>query len=232
MPKNQSIPENQMTSVDLPPKPAVKAVFQVVCSVWVIPRYLVYKALHGFFGEDRALCWATESVSKKCGPMGVMYRAAFYERVLRRVGRDVYIGFGTCFSRTCAKLGDNVYIGRRCSVGAVTIGANAHIADGAQLLSGSQHHNAAKDSIQIRHISIGMNAWVGAGAIVMANVGNNACVGAGAVVTRAVGNGVTVTGTPARPIEKVAKHRRVVGSKRMVKQQMTKPRGKSRTKQD
>ena len=152
------------------------------------------------WGESRALTWAAESMSRKCGPLGVLLRATFYRRVLVRVGIDVSIGFGTCFSKCGAELGDRVYIGRHCSVGWVHIGDDAHVADGAQLLSGSQHHAGNDTEIEVQRITIGSRTWIGANAVVMADVGESAIVGAGAVVTRPVAAHTTVAGVPARPI--------------------------------
>jgi acetyltransferase-like isoleucine patch superfamily enzyme len=150
-------------------------------------------------GEDNAMMGLSESLSNFSGTTGVLLRAAVYRRVLRHVGHDCFIGFGTLFSKTGASIGDRAYIGRRCIVGLVTIEADAHIADGVQLLSGA-HHHSTPGSLTIQAISIGQGAWIGAGAIVMADVGPGAIVGAGSVVTRPVPAGATVAGVPARSL--------------------------------
>ena len=183
-------------------KPAPgKRLLERLVRLWVWPRVVTYRLMRRLWGEGRALMWAAESMSRKCGPLGVLMRTAFYRRVLVRVGEDVSIGFGTCFSKGGAELGDRVYIGRYCSVGWVQIGDDAHIADGAQLLSGSHHHASHDTEVEVQRITIGPRAWIGANAVVMADVGEGAIVGAGAVVTRPVAAHTTVAGVPARPIE-------------------------------
>ncbi len=51
---------------------------------------------------------------------------------------------------------------------------------------------------------IGRNVWIGGGAIILSGVtlGDDAIIGAGSVVTRDVAAGVTVVGSPARPVKK------------------------------
>ncbi len=176
-----------------------KSILTMMLTVTVTPRVIGYRLATRLVGVDRSLLWLTESVAHETGPLGVLFRAAIYKRVLRHVGRDVSIGFGTTFSKTDAILGDRVYLGRRCGVGSVTIEDDAKIADNVQLLSGSQHH-AGGDELRLRWITIGRGAWIGTGAIVMADVGAGAVVGAGSVVTRRVEPGTTVAGVPARPI--------------------------------
>ncbi len=83
------------------------------------------------------------------------------------------------------------------------------LADHVQLLSGRHQHGSnestsiLRDNEQIfQTITIGKGAWIGAGAIVMANVGEGAIVGAGAVVTKPVNAGDRVGGIPAKSIIK------------------------------
>ena len=54
------------------------------------------------------------------------------------------------------------------------------------------------DITRIRQIEIGEYAWLGEGAIVMADVGASAMVGAGSVVSSRVPARVVVVGNPAR----------------------------------
>jgi acetyltransferase-like isoleucine patch superfamily enzyme len=155
-------------------------------------------------GQDKALMHLSESLASVPGSWGVLLRAAAYRKVLDSVGDDVFIGHGTLLSKASAQLGDRAYLGRNCIVGAAEIGQGARIADGVQLLSGAHHHATGDDQLTVRAIRIGRNAWIGAGAIVMADVGDGAIVGAGSVVTRPVGAGAKVAGSPARPLAELA----------------------------
>ena len=183
-----------------PPLVHTKRLVRAYLRWQVRPRVWLYRRLWERIGPDRAMQWASESVAGRPGPLGVLYRAAFYENILAGVGEDVTIGLGTCFSRAEAVLGDRVYLGRYCSVGWAEIGDEVKVADGAQLLSGRRHHEPGCGTVKLEKITIGRGAWIGAGAIVMADVGEAARVGAGSVVVHPVPAGTTVAGIPARPI--------------------------------
>jgi acetyltransferase-like isoleucine patch superfamily enzyme len=182
-----------------PPRPYAKRWACAVASAMGLPRWAMYQLAMRVLGDDRAIAWLSESIATMPGFFGVLYRAAMYRRVLRAVGRDVSIGYATTFSRPEASIGDRAYIGRRCSIGWAHIGADVHIADGVQLLSGGHQHDDPQ-ALTVEAITIGRGAWIGANAVVMADVGEGARVGAGAVVTRAVAMGATVAGVPARPL--------------------------------
>jgi len=104
-------------------------------------------------------------------------------------------------------LGDAVYI----NVGCVILdSAQVHIGDGTMIGPGTQivcadHH---RDPVQRRAgieralpVHIGVDVWIGAGAIIMPGVriADRAIVGAGSVVTRNVAADKIVVGNPARP---------------------------------
>ena len=177
---------------------AIKRAISLLLLLTAALRLAAYGLTRTLAGRDRALQGLSESLSRRSGVTGVLTRAAVYRILLRRVGRDVHIGFGTLLSRHDAELHDRVYLGRFCTVGSVRIGRDARIADHVQLLSGAHHHDP--DRPRVRTITIGRSAWIGAGAIVMADIGPGAIVGAGAVVTRPVPPLTQVAGSPARPI--------------------------------
>jgi len=159
-------------------------------------------------GDERAFIGASERIARAPGHLGVYTRQAFYRATLEHVGNDVYFGFMSLFSKRSARLGDRVYIGRMCTLGLVDIGNDVMLADGVQILSGRhQHGTQADDTATLRdneqtftRVTIGRGAWLGAGAIVMADVGEGAVVGAGAVVVKPVAANARVGGVPAKSL--------------------------------
>ena len=176
--------------------------------VFAGPYLIGYHLGRGLLGAQRALAMTSESIARVPGLIGVYTRQAFYRRTLTAVGRDVHFGFMSLFSRPEAVIGDRVYIGRFCVIGHAQIGDDAMLADGVQILSGRhQHGSGSRHGRPLRDnahhyvkVTIGRGAWIGAGAIVMADVGPRAVVGAGAVVVKPVPPGAKVAGVPARPI--------------------------------
>jgi len=183
-----------------------KRCVQAVFGLLGLPRYLCYVVAAGTLGP-RAFLASSESIARISGLRGVYSRQAFYRRTLTACGDDVYFGWLSVFSMTEAVVGHRTYIGRFCSIGFADIGDEVMLADHVQILSGGQEHGAASDgkSMQAQQqtftrVRIGRGAWIGAGAVVMANVGEGAIVGAGAVVTRPVPDHVVAAGVPARVI--------------------------------
>ncbi len=182
-------------------------------------RWAVARRFPGI-GAQRALAGASESIARSPGLVGVYQRQAFYRVALAGVGDDVYFGFMSVFSKPEARIGSGVYIGRFCSIGWADIGDEVMLADGVQILSGGRQHLPADDAKAgqehdlpqgqatmrqgpqvFSKVTIGRGAWLGAGAIVMADVGEHAVVGAGAVVVKPVPAGAKVGGVPARNLE-------------------------------
>lgn len=105
------------------------------------------------------------------------------------VGPDVFVNYGAVML-DCAP---------------ITIGAATQIASSVQLLTPDHPRDPARRRAgwEAAHpIAIGENVWLGGGVIVCGGVtiGDDAIVGAGAVVVRDVPAGATVVGNPARRI--------------------------------
>ena len=195
----------------LPVKRGVQSVFVLVALPWLM-AYAVARLLMG----RRAFSASSESIARIPGLRGVYMRQAFYRQTLELCGQDVYFGWLSVLSMPEARIGDRVYIGRFCSIGYADIGDEALLADGVQILSGGREHDQAtneegtinQQGQSYRRVKIGRGAWIGAGAIIMADVGDGTIVGAGAVVNRPLPDHCVAVGTPARVIKTVSPDQR------------------------
>jgi acetyltransferase-like isoleucine patch superfamily enzyme len=203
---------------------SLQGIGRIAGMVLAVPCALRYLVLRMLLGDDAALSSCSEAIARRPGKLGVYSRQWFYKGVLASVGRDVHFGFLSLFSKTKAEIGSRVYIGRMCTIGWARIGDDVMLADGVQVLSGRRQHSdppgipvppsassgqaapgvpgtVRREAPQVfTQVTIGTGAWLGAGAIIMADVGEHAVVGAGAVVVQPVAAGAKVGGVPARSL--------------------------------
>lgn len=186
---------------------AIKSFARGAAAAVVLPVFVSYRIRQALVGPDRALQGATQLLSLAPGIMGQYLRRAFLMRALDECHAGTTVEFGTLFSRVGARLGRDVYIGPRCCLGLVDIGAGALLAAGVQVPSGPRTHGIDNPFVDIREqpgtltcVRIGAGAWIGANAVIMADIGAHAIVAAGAVVTRPVEPYAFVAGVPARPV--------------------------------
>lgn len=116
----------------------------------------------------------------------------------------LYINYGKH-----TKIGKHVFINFDCTLldlGGITIDDNVLIAPRVSLLSeGHPVSPEARHSLQVGHIHIKKNAWIGAGAIILQGVtiGENSIVAASAVVSSDVPDNTIVGGIPAKVIKEI-----------------------------
>src|SRR4051794_26749308 len=116
----------------------------------------------------------------------------------------LYINYGKH-----TKIGKNVFINFDCvflDLGGITIEDNVLIAPKVGLLSeGHPLSPTERHSLVPGHIHIKKNAWIGAGATILAGVtiGENAVVAAGAIVSKDVPDNAVVGGIPAKHIKNI-----------------------------
>lgn len=183
-----------------------KALARSLGLLLVSGRLIAYFLARLLIDKEKAFAAASESIARVPGLRGVYSRQAFYRFTLAACGADVYFGWQTVFSKTGARIGDGVYLGRRCSLGLVEIGDHTMLSDGVQILSGRRQHGTEGDSgvpykeqVQtFSRVHIGSNAWLGTNAIVMADVGSSTIIGAGSVVIDAIPESTLAAGVPAR----------------------------------
>ncbi|MGB5163094.1 MAG: acyltransferase [Thermoanaerobaculia bacterium] len=170
---------------------------------WRLLGYFLWRQI---IDKEKAFAAASESIARVPGMRGVYQRQAFYRHTLDACGKDVYFGWQTVFSKTGARIGDGVYLGRRCSLGLVEIGQETMLSDGVQILSGRRQHGTNRNKElpykeqpqTFSRVSIGTNAWIGTNAVIMADVGNSTIVGAGAVVIEPIPEFALAAGVPAK----------------------------------
>lgn len=183
---------------------ACKRCLQGLFMVAVLPRLLLLAAWRALLGP-RAFLWASESIARIPGLRGVLSRQAFYRSTLARCGQDVHFGWMSVFSMAEAEVGNRVYIGRFCSLGYAQLEDEVMLADRVQVLSGGREHTRGDSSAAMQsqeqvyeRVRIGRGAWIGTGAILMADVGEHSIVGAGAVVNKPIPPFSVAAGVPAR----------------------------------
>jgi acetyltransferase-like isoleucine patch superfamily enzyme len=190
---------------------ALKRVVFALATLAVSPALLSYWVRSAIVGRDRALTSSTQAMSLVPGLLGQYLRRAFLARTLASCHWTATVEFGTLFSSAGARLDEHVYVGPRCHLGLVHLERDVLIGAGVHVTSGTATHSTADVSTPIREqpssktlVTIGAGAWVGSGAVVMADVGHGTVVGAGAVVTRALPPLVVAGGVPARVIRERA----------------------------
>jgi acetyltransferase-like isoleucine patch superfamily enzyme len=175
--------------------------------VAVLPALCTYRISALLVGPNRALESASQWLSLVPGIAGQYLRRAFLQRVLANCRASSLVEFGTLFSQAGAMLDENVYIGPLCILGLVHLERDVLLAANVQIPSGGKTHYFDDAARPIREqggerkmVTIGAGAWIGTGAIILADVGKGAVIAAGAVVTRPIPDNVIAAGVPAKVI--------------------------------
>jgi acetyltransferase-like isoleucine patch superfamily enzyme len=202
--------EIQHVAPEAPPsalKRGAKTAARFAALLGVSPVLLSYWANAALRGRDRALESRSQLLSLWPGLTGQYLRRAFLQQVLARCHSSALVEWGTIFSQWGAMLDENVYVGPRCGLGLVHLQKNVLLASNVQIPSGGATHYFDDPDVPIREqggerrlVTIGEGAWIGTGAIVLADVGKGSVIAAGAVVTKPVPEFVIAGGVPAKVI--------------------------------
>ena len=139
-------------------------------------------------------------------------RNELFKKLIRNAGENLWIeppfycDYGYNIS-----LGTNVFFNFNCcilDVAKVTIGNNAMLAPGVQILTATHPLEAKERNSGLEYakpITIGNDVWIGGNAILCPGVtiGNGVVVGAGAVVTKDIPDNVFIGGNPAKVLRQI-----------------------------
>lgn len=194
-------------AVASPLKVAAKAFARLIALFVVLPVLIGYWISAAVLGRNPAFRSAVQFLSLLPGVSGQYLRRAFLQRVIGRCHHSTQIEFGVLLSEPGAMLDENVYVGPRCILGLVHLERDVLLASGVQVPSGGKQHYFDDPTRPIREqggerrmVTIGEGAWIGTGAIVLADVGKGTIVAAGAVVTKPLPDQVIAAGVPARVV--------------------------------
>jgi acetyltransferase-like isoleucine patch superfamily enzyme len=188
-------------------KSLAKTIARLLASLVAMPALAAYAVGSICTTPDAAFESTCQWLSLWPGMSGVYVRRAFLELTLPHCAATAHVGFGALLSKREAELGEHVYVGPRCHLGLVTLEDEVLLGPGVQIPSGPATHGVERLDIPFREqpgvierVRIGRGAWIGAGAIVLADVGAQTVVGAGSVVTRPLPARVIAAGVPAKVI--------------------------------
>jgi acetyltransferase-like isoleucine patch superfamily enzyme len=187
----------------------IKALARGLALACVFPALISFYLRSFVMGRDRALEGSTQALALIPGVWGQYLRRAFLGRTLAACHPTATVCFGTIFSKTGARVAENVYIGPACHIGLAHIGRDVLLAPAVHVPSGGRIHGTSDLNVPIREqpgaptvVTIGAGTWIGSAAVVMADVGRNSVVGAGAVVTDPLPDDVVAVGVPARVVRR------------------------------
>ncbi len=183
----------------------VKACVFAVCVVIVSPPIIVTWLEKRLSRSELLFVSLSQSLAVIPAFPGTWLRAAFYWGALEHCSWQVHVGFGSVFSHRGASMGRRASIGAYCVIGHADLGEEVMVGSRVSIPSGKRQHlddegRLSSETPRFDRVRVGAHAWIGEGAILLADVGAGSIVSAGAVVIERMPEGVLIGGNPARVI--------------------------------
>lgn len=158
-------------------------------------------------GEQSRFSAPAQVLALVPGVIGILLRRVFYERTLKRCGRNFTVDWLAVVRTSLSEVGDNCTLGVASWVGWVALGDDVIVGPQVVIASGGDQHGFDDLSMPMRlqrgakrQVAVGDDVWIGAGARIVSDVSTGTVVGAGAVVTSAHPPRAVIAGVPARVI--------------------------------
>jgi len=146
------------------------------------------------------------------GFIGVGIRYVLVKRLAKKCGRNVAI-FPSVYFIEIENLviGSHISIREACYIDGdnLEIGDNVMISHSSSIVTGAHYYDEnipMRDLLEDRHVKIGNNVWIGAGARILGsvNIGDNVIISANSVVSKSIKSNVVVGGVPARVLKPIS----------------------------
>lgn len=173
------------------PRSILKRVLDLLS--WVLVAWLAFPVrwAQKLDKSYRFFQFGSQLMSLVPGVPGVYLRRQYYRIVFRLQSRGFVIEFGTIFAMPGTTIGDDAYIGANCTIGLANIGNDVLLGSNVDVIAGPRVHHFDRVDVPIRlqggelqTIIVGRGAWLGNGAIVLADIEDECVVGAGSVVVK------------------------------------------------
>lgn len=150
---------------------------------------------------------AAQMVSLVPGRLGIHIRRFWYRRTLESCGADLTVEWMSVFKTPISRMGDRVFIAPFCFIAECDVRDDVGIGQYSIVQGGPHTHGFERMDVpmiqqpgNIRRVTLGPDAWIGAGSRILTDVLPGTVVGAGAVVTRTFEPNAILAGVPARQI--------------------------------
>ncbi len=180
--------------------------------ILMLPFGVLAKLTYKLFGSQILFTMFGEFLSLIPSFPGYFSRGCYYQMTLAKADIELFLAFGSYISKIETRIGKNVAIGGRTTIGLAEIGDNAAIANHVSVLSGRRQHNFDDPGSLVvdaegvfDKIVIGNNVFIGDQSVVMANIGDKSIIGAGSVVVKEIPSYSVAVGNPAKVVKKRTK---------------------------
>ena len=186
-------------------KNIIKLMAKTAALILVYPLYGALRLSELFIRTDQPFQGCSQLLSLVPGLPGNYLRQQFYCLTLAKCSDDCCIEFGTRLNQRSIEIGNRVYIGTNCCIGACRIEDDVLIGSNVDIISGKKQHHFDRLDIPMREqggefqkITIGEDSWLGNSSVILANVGTKSIIAAGGVVVNDIAPYSIAGGNPAK----------------------------------